>query len=74
MEFKVVLSHGPVVWAIELVAFSLDTGEEVERVMLNSTTNYLAAQYFVHRLAKMTGFASYIETWQDCDKGLTQLS
>jgi len=56
MEFKIALSHGPIVWAIELVAFDLDTGKEVDRFMLNSSTDPGGARQYADRLAKMTGF------------------
>lgn len=56
MEFKIALSHGPVVWAIELVAYNLDTGKEVDRFMLNSTTDLGAAIDYVNRLSRFTGF------------------
>jgi len=56
MEFKIVLSHGPVVWAVELVAFSLDTGKEVGRFMLNSSQDRGAVNEYIHRLSEFTGF------------------
>jgi len=56
MEFKIVLSHGPVVFAIELVSFDLDTEKEVDRFMLNSTEDRIGAERYAYRLGVMTGF------------------
>jgi hypothetical protein len=56
MEFKIILSHGPVVWAIELAAFDLDIGKEVERFMLSSSEDLGAVKDYVNRLQRMTGF------------------
>lgn len=56
------LSHGLVVWAIELVAFDLDTGKEVDRFMLNSTQDLMAASNYTRRLSEMTGFDGVVET------------
>jgi len=61
MEFKIVLSHGPVVWAIELMAYSLDTGKEVDRFILNSSMDYGAALDYVIRLKKFTGLDTVYE-------------
>jgi len=70
MEFKIVLSHGPVVWAVELVAISLDTGKEIGRFMLNSTMNFMAANDYMDRLGKFTGF----DCVESMTGDLTQLS
>jgi hypothetical protein len=56
MEFKIAISHGPVIWAVELVAFDLDTGKEVDRFMLNSGRDLGSAREYADRLARMTGF------------------
>lgn len=65
MEFKIVLSHGPVVWAIELAAYSLDTGKEVDRFMLNATEDLDAARHYIRMLSEMTGFDTRVEKLED---------
>lgn len=65
MEFKIVLSHGPIVWAIELVAFDLDTGREMSRFLLTSSSVLSDAQDYVRRLAAFTGFDRVVETVHD---------
>lgn len=53
------LSHGPIVWAVELVAISLDTGKEVDRFKLNSSMDYGSVLDYVIRLKGFTGFEMY---------------
>lgn len=53
------LSHGPIVWAVELVAISLDTGKEVDRFMLNSSMDYGSVLDYVIGLRRFTGFEMY---------------
>jgi hypothetical protein len=56
MEFKIALGHGPVVWAVELVASDLDTGKEVDRFMLMSCMSYHLTNEYASKLQQFTGF------------------
>src|SRR6185295_11685790 len=71
MELIIILSHGPVIWAVEMAAINLDTGKEEDRVMLHSFTDILQAKQYLARLQQLTGLDIKSEV---CDESIGFIS
>lgn len=67
MELVLVLSHGPVIWAVEIVGINLDTGEEEDRVMLHSFNDIMMAKQYLAKLQQLTGLDIRSEVCDESD-------